>query len=90
MAICVLPPTAIALVVVTINTTSLSLSRGVEAWSSRLFELGVFDFHRQRASAHRSSCAFGPDTTELAQGRADRSKTAKVIFRPINMFEPPI
>jgi hypothetical protein len=33
----------------------------------------------------------GPDTTEeLAQGRADRSKTATVIFRRINTFEPPI
>jgi hypothetical protein len=26
---------------------------------------------------------------ELAQGRADCSKTAKVIFRQINMFESP-
>jgi hypothetical protein len=51
MAICVLPRTAIALVVVTINTRSLSLSRRVEAWSSRLFELGVFDLHWQRARA---------------------------------------
>jgi hypothetical protein len=46
-----------------------------------LFERRVFDLIGSHKRWHHQ---------ELAQGRADRSKTAKVIFRQINMFEPPI
>jgi len=54
-----------------------------------LFELRVFDFHWRRASAQSVIERIQPpDHRELAQARADRSKTTKVIFRQINMFEP--
>jgi len=46
-----------------------------------LFERRVFDLIGSHKRWHHQ---------ELAQGRADRSKMAKVIFRQINMFEPPI
>src|SRR6266403_151411 len=64
------------MIVVTIKTRSLWLSRRVDACPSRLFELRVFDFHWQLARAHRLIPArSGPDTTE--NKRKDRRIAAR-------------